>query len=182
MTQIVVGTRAPGSYCASLRAAGVWAWKYLLSLSLLEWVNENFTTLEKTVREQAKKKSPKSEAVGQKRAVLTVQVLWGCQAYNATPEEAARRVVADLFEQLSRGGNVPSIFRSRTAGNARWTYRRGSAKAVFVEMSHLEPGLPGRRGSAIPLASWSQRLPAPMKRPSRPKPRRGSQIPAEWAS
>ena len=59
------------------------------------------------MREQAKEKSPKSEAVEQKRTVLTVQVLWGCQAYNTTPEGAARRVVADLFEQLSRGGNVP---------------------------------------------------------------------------
>jgi hypothetical protein len=73
----------------------------------LEQVNENFTTVEKTVREQARKESPKIEAVEQKREVLTVQVLWGCQAYNATPEEAARRVVADLFDQLSGGGNVP---------------------------------------------------------------------------
>ena len=29
---------------------------------------------------------------------------------------------------------------------------------------------------------WSKRLPAPMKRRSRPEPRRGSQIPAEGAS
>jgi len=57
--------------------------------------------------EQAEKKGAKSEAVEQKRTVLTVQVLWGCQAYNTTPEEAARRVVADLFEQLQRGGKVP---------------------------------------------------------------------------
>ena len=35
---------------------------------------------------------------------LTVQVLWGCQAFNATPEEAAQQVVADLFEPLARGG------------------------------------------------------------------------------
>jgi hypothetical protein len=37
---------------------------------------------------------------------LIVQVLWGCHAFNATPEEAARTVVADLYELLSRGGSV----------------------------------------------------------------------------
>jgi hypothetical protein len=38
--------------------------------------------------------------------MLTVQVLWVCQAFNATPEEAARTVVSDLFEQLAQGGTV----------------------------------------------------------------------------
>ena len=57
--------------------------------------------------EATKNKRAKSEAVEQRAVVLTVQVLWGCQAYNATPEEAAQRVVTDLFEQLSRGGSVP---------------------------------------------------------------------------
>jgi hypothetical protein len=33
-------------------------------------------------------------------------VLWVCQAFNATPEEAAQQVVADLFDQLARGGSV----------------------------------------------------------------------------
>jgi hypothetical protein len=33
-------------------------------------------------------------------------VLWGCQAFNETPEEAAQQVVADLFEPLARGGGV----------------------------------------------------------------------------
>ena len=56
--------------------------------------------------EPAKKEHAKSEAVEQKSTMLTVQVLWGCEAYNATPEEAAQRVVADLFEQLLRGGCV----------------------------------------------------------------------------
>lgn len=46
----------------------------------------------------------KCEALEQERTVLTVQVLWGCQAYNTTPQETAPTVVADLFEQLSRGG------------------------------------------------------------------------------
>jgi hypothetical protein len=56
--------------------------------------------------EQARKERATSESAEQKRAVLTVQVLWGCQAYNATPAEAARTVVADLYEQLSKGGTV----------------------------------------------------------------------------
>jgi hypothetical protein len=55
---------------------------------------------------QAKKKPGQSEPVKQKRSCLTVQVLWGCHAFNASPEEAARQVVADLYEQLSRGGTV----------------------------------------------------------------------------
>jgi len=38
--------------------------------------------------------------------MLTVRVLWGCHAWNAMPEEAARQVVADLYEHLSRGGCV----------------------------------------------------------------------------
>ena len=54
-----------------------------------------------------KNKCAESEAGKQDTAVLTVQVLWGCQAYNTTPEEAAQRIVADLFDQLSQGGNVP---------------------------------------------------------------------------
>jgi hypothetical protein len=37
---------------------------------------------------------------------VTVQVLWACHAWNATPEEAARQVVADLFDLLARGGSV----------------------------------------------------------------------------
>ncbi len=56
--------------------------------------------------EQAKKERATSEAVEKKSTMLTVQVLWGCHAFNATPEEAARQVVADLYEQLSRGGSV----------------------------------------------------------------------------
>ena len=56
--------------------------------------------------EQPKKKRAESEAVEQKSPMLTVQVLWACHAFNATPEEAAQQVVADLFEQLSKGGSV----------------------------------------------------------------------------
>jgi hypothetical protein len=33
-------------------------------------------------------------------------VLWGCQTYNATPEEAAKVMVADLLKHLSKGGAV----------------------------------------------------------------------------
>lgn len=56
--------------------------------------------------EQAKSKPAQSEAVEKKSTMLTVQVLWVCQAFNASPEEAARQVVSDLYEQLSRGGTV----------------------------------------------------------------------------
>lgn len=56
--------------------------------------------------EQPNKERAKSETVEQKNTMLTVEVIWGCQAFNATPEEAAQRVVADLFAQLSRGGSV----------------------------------------------------------------------------
>jgi hypothetical protein len=38
--------------------------------------------------------------------MLTVQVLWACHAWNTTPEEAAQQIVADLFDQLARGGSV----------------------------------------------------------------------------
>jgi len=48
----------------------------------------------------------KSDAVEQKSTMLTVQVLWACHAFNATPEQAAKRVVTDLFGHLSRGGSV----------------------------------------------------------------------------
>ena len=56
--------------------------------------------------EPAKRERAESEAVERRSTMLTVKVLWGCHAWNATPEEAAQQVVADLFEQLSRGGSV----------------------------------------------------------------------------
>jgi hypothetical protein len=56
--------------------------------------------------ESFKKERAKSEAVEQKSTMLTVQVLWCCHAWNATPEEAARQVVADLYTHLSRGDSV----------------------------------------------------------------------------
>jgi hypothetical protein len=79
-----------------------------------ELLNENLATLETTVTEPAKK----SEAVEQKSTMLTVQVLWACHAFNATPEEAAKRVVTDLFEQLSRGGSV-SVHVASSDGTER---------------------------------------------------------------
>jgi hypothetical protein len=83
-----------------------------------ELLNEGFATLEVTVTEQPMNERIKSEAVEQKSAMLTVQVLWGCQAYNATPEEAAQRVVADLFDRLSRGGSV-SVHIAGSDGSER---------------------------------------------------------------
>jgi len=56
--------------------------------------------------EPAKQEPLESEAVEQKSIMLTVQVLWACHAWNATPEEAAKQVVADLFDHLSSGGSV----------------------------------------------------------------------------
>jgi hypothetical protein len=56
--------------------------------------------------EQPKKERAQSEAVEQKSTMLTVQVLWAAHAFNATPEEAAQQVVADLFDLLARGGSV----------------------------------------------------------------------------
>jgi hypothetical protein len=58
------------------------------------------------VTERSEQRPAQSEAVEKKSTMLTVQVLWVCQAFNATPEEAARTVVSDLFEQLAQGGTV----------------------------------------------------------------------------
>jgi len=58
------------------------------------------------VEEPAKKTSVNAEAIEQQSIMLTVQVLWACHAWNTTPEEAAKQVVADLYEHLSRGGSL----------------------------------------------------------------------------
>jgi hypothetical protein len=58
------------------------------------------------VGEPAKKKSVNTEAVEEKSAVLIAQFSWCAHAWNATPEEAAKQVVADLYAHLSRGGSV----------------------------------------------------------------------------
>ena len=54
----------------------------------------------------AKKISVNSEAAKQKSTTLTAQLQWFAHAWNATPQEAAQQIVADLFEHLSRGGTV----------------------------------------------------------------------------
>jgi hypothetical protein len=56
--------------------------------------------------EPARKERLESEAVEQKSSVLIAQISWCAHAWNAAPEEAARQVVADLYEHLSRGGSV----------------------------------------------------------------------------
>ena len=68
--------------------------------------------------EPAKNDRAKSEAIKPKSTMLTVQVLWACHAFNATPEQAAKRVVTDLFEHLSRGGNV-SVHVASSDGTQR---------------------------------------------------------------
>jgi len=56
--------------------------------------------------EPPKMERTKPEADNQKSTMLTVQVLWGCHAWNATAEQAAKQVVTDLYEHLSGGGSV----------------------------------------------------------------------------
>jgi hypothetical protein len=56
--------------------------------------------------EPARKERPESEAVKQKFAMLTAQLVWAAHAWNATPEQAGTQIVADLYEHLSRGGSV----------------------------------------------------------------------------
>jgi hypothetical protein len=56
--------------------------------------------------EPAKQERATFEAVEQNSAILIVQVVWGCYAFNASPKEAAQQVVADLFDLLARGGSV----------------------------------------------------------------------------
>lgn len=68
--------------------------------------------------ERAKKERAKSEVLEPKSTMLTVQVLWACHAFNATAEEAAKRVVTDLFEQLFRGGSV-SVHVTSSDGTER---------------------------------------------------------------
>ncbi len=79
---------------------------YLLRIPLVAKCPREFATLETTVKEPAKKERAKSEPVEQKSTMLTAQVSWCAHAWNATPEEAAQQVVADLFDQLARGGTV----------------------------------------------------------------------------
>ena len=55
--------------------------------------------------EPAKKERLESETV-KKNAVLIAQLSWCAHVWNAAPEQAARQVVADLYEHLSRGGSV----------------------------------------------------------------------------
>ena len=65
--------------------------------------------------EPAKSERTKSEAVQQKSTMLTAQLLWAAHAWNATPEEAAQQVIADLYEHLSQGGSV-SVHVSEMGG------------------------------------------------------------------
>jgi hypothetical protein len=56
--------------------------------------------------EPARKERIEDEAVEQKNAMSIVQVVWGGYSFNASPEQAAKQFVADLYEHLSRGGKV----------------------------------------------------------------------------
>jgi hypothetical protein len=74
--------------------------------SLIELPNENLATQETTVEESAKRERFESEAIKQTSSVLIAQVSWCAHAWNATPQQAAQQVVADLYAHLSRGGSV----------------------------------------------------------------------------
>ncbi|HEX6805275.1 MAG TPA: hypothetical protein VF133_16470 [Terriglobales bacterium] len=56
--------------------------------------------------EPVRKERAEFEDVKQKSTILTVQLLWAAHVWNATPEEAAQQVVADLYKHLSGGGSV----------------------------------------------------------------------------
>jgi hypothetical protein len=77
-----------------------------LSIPLLWVAQQNLATLEGNGMGPAKQERAESEAVQQKSTVVTAQVSWCAHAWNATPEQAARQVVADLYAHLSRGGSV----------------------------------------------------------------------------
>jgi hypothetical protein len=59
------------------------------------------------VMEPAKRERREFEPAKQKAPWLKVQLLWGCDAWNVTPQAAAEQVVADLFDLLAAGGTVP---------------------------------------------------------------------------
>jgi len=52
------------------------------------------------------KERAKSAAVEQKSVALTAQLSWCAHVWNATPEQAAKQIVSDLYQHLSRGGSV----------------------------------------------------------------------------
>jgi hypothetical protein len=54
----------------------------------------------------AKRERNESDPIKQRSTWVNAQLLWGCDAWNATPEAAARQLVADLYTHLSRGGSV----------------------------------------------------------------------------
>lgn len=56
--------------------------------------------------EPAKRKYAESKGAEWKSTMLTAELLWAAHAWNATPEEAAQQVIADLFDLLARGGSV----------------------------------------------------------------------------
>lgn len=54
----------------------------------------------------AQREGAESAAIEQKIAMSIVQVVWGGYSFNASPEQAAKQFVADLYEHLSGGGKV----------------------------------------------------------------------------
>lgn len=76
--------------------------------------------------EPLKKEHVESEAVERKSTVLIAQVSWCAHAWNATPEQAAKQVVADLYAHLSRGGSV----RPRRGIGRQGAHARGDGEGM----------------------------------------------------
>jgi hypothetical protein len=56
--------------------------------------------------EPARREWIESEVIKRKIAMSIVQVVWGGYSFNASPEQAAKRFVSDLYKHLSSGGSV----------------------------------------------------------------------------
>jgi hypothetical protein len=91
------------------------------------------------VGEPAKKERLESEAVKQKSTVLIAQVSWCAHAWNATPEEAAQQVVADLFDLLARGGRVSVHVTDLSGKEHTIEVTAGGVKSVCLTEARLGP-------------------------------------------
>jgi len=87
--------------------------------------------------EPAKRERAESEAVQQKSVMLTAQVLWCCHVWNATPDEAAQQVVADLYAHLSRGGSVS--VRVEELGGKEYTLEAAATGPLFIANGKHSP-------------------------------------------
>lgn len=75
----------------------------------------------------ASKKLEAKTAIATKGASgpVEVQILWGCVAYNASPEDAARTTVLDLAEHIAEGAPIPVIVRDEDGNEYRYEVSAG---------------------------------------------------------